>query len=260
MASGGNQVASPNQSPASPTSDSVTYLVEQTSSPETGYLGTVTLPCAQAAHVNLPGPYTYDPYIPPPTDAIEASPFGTIGPANPAVMCSLADAQLVVQGIASLYPGMTLAIVQQNSGIFHFVYNRTPNRAWIITVANSSGVVEKQFPAAQLVAAMYSHGKGFPMAWSLLNGVPNCTPGTPPATCAPGFVPMPLRPLLPNEVIVAIPDDSLFNPQGAVFVVQRTDLMQQASPQPVEAQLAAAQTQIGQLAAFIESLEAELAG
>jgi hypothetical protein len=61
----------------------------------------------------------------------------------------------------------------------------------------------------------------------------------PPVTVAPAnavTIPVPIRPLLPNEQIVHLPG-SLFNQAGS-WVVQRTDLPQPSQPETTDQQFA----------------------
>jgi hypothetical protein len=198
----------------------------------TGYVRQITLTPAQAAQLNLPGIYNYPAYVAPPTDAVEAGPSGPIGPASPDQICLQADAQAIANQIAPLYPGQTITVVQENSGLFHYVYGLDPRRQWYIQVGNQA------FNAQALIEAQNGHGAGAPGHWALTSPGLNWV-SDPPVTVAPAnavTIPVPIRPLLPNEQIVHLPG-SLFNQAGS-WVVQRTDLPQPSQPETTDQQFA----------------------
>jgi hypothetical protein len=225
------------------------YLVFDSTAVATGYVSQIALTPAQAAQINLPGVYNYPPYVSAPTDAVEVGPFGPLGPVSPDVVCLQADAQEIANQLAPLYPGQTLSVVQQNGGVFHFVYGLDPRRQWFIQIGNAAIV------AQNLIEAQNSHGVGAPGEWTLTAGTLNWVSDTP-VTVAPAnavTIPVPIRPLLPNEQFVDLPG-SLFD--AGNWVVERTDLPQPQPPETdaqqfadVKALLAAIQTTLNTLAA-----------
>jgi len=226
------------------------YLVFDSTAAVTGYVSQMTLTAAQAAQINLPGTYNYPAYVSAPTDAQEVWPYGPVGQASPDQVCLQADAQRIANQIAPLYPGQTISVVQENGGIFHYVFGLDPRRQWYIQIGNTALL------AQALIEAQNSHGVGAPGHWALSSGALNWI-YDPPVTVAPAnaaTLPAPIRPLLPNEQIVHLPG-SLFNQQGS-WVVERTDLPQAAQPESedqqfaeVKAMLAAIQSTLNTLAA-----------
>ncbi len=226
------------------------YLIFDSTAVATGYVSQMTLTPAQAAQLNLPGIYSYPAYVSPPTDAQQVGPYGPIGPVNPDQVCLQADAQTIANQIAPLYAGQTISIVQENSGIMHYVYGLDPRRQWYIQIGNLV------FLAQALIETQNGHGVGVPGQWTLTSGTLNWVYDSP-ATVAPAnavTVPVPIRPLLPNEKIVNLPG-SLFNQTGA-WVVERSDLPQPQQPETddqqfadVKAMLTAIQTTLNTLAA-----------
>jgi hypothetical protein len=217
---------------ADPAPNGQRYLVFDSTAAATGYVRQITLTPAQAAQLNLPGIYNYPAYVAPPTDAVEAGPSGPIGPASPDQICLQADAQAIANQIAPLYPGQTITVVQENSGLFHYVYGLDPRRQWYIQVGNQA------FNAQALIEAQNGHGAGAPGHWALTSPGLNWV-SDPPVTVAPAnavTIPVPIRPLLPNEQIVHLPG-SLFNQAGS-WVVQRTDLPQPSQPETTDQQFA----------------------
>src|ERR1039458_1506061 len=129
-------------------------------------------------------------------------------------------------------PAVTITVVQENSGLFHYVYGLDPRRQWYIQVGNQA------FNAQALIEAQNGHGAGAPGHWALTSPGLNWV-SDPPVTVAPAnavTIPVPIRPLLPNEQIVHLPG-SLFNQAGS-WVVQRTDLPQPSQPETTDQQFA----------------------
>jgi hypothetical protein len=208
------------------------YLVFDSTAAATGYISQMTLTPAQAAQLNLPGVYDYPAYVSPPTDAVEAGPYGPIGPASPDQVCLQAGSQALANEIAPLYPGQTISVVQENSGLFHYVYGLDPRRQWYIQIGNAA------FVAQALIEAQNAHGGGAPGHWALTSAGLNWI-YDPPVTVAPAnavTIPVPIRPLLNNEQIVHLPG-SLFNQAGS-WVVERTDLPQPQQPETEDQQFA----------------------
>jgi hypothetical protein len=229
----------------------VTYLIVNTANAATDYLGQLTITAAAAASVNLPGVYTYPPYVSAPTDAIEVGPFGTVGAASPNTVCLQASAQAVANAIAPLFPGLTPTVAQQTTGVYYYTYGVDPRRVWYVQVGTQS------FIAQALIEAQNSHGVGYPGSFQLQNGAVNWVAGTPvtqpPATQA--SVATPIRQLLPNEEIVQVPPSNPLFGQPT-FVVGRTDLPQPTVPETdaqqfadLKAMLTAIQTALSTLAA-----------
>ena len=222
------------------------YSVFDPTATATGYVSQLTLTPQLAALVNLPGPYNYPPYVSPPTDAVEVGPYGPIGNASPDQVCLQSDAQEIANQIAPLYPGQTISVMQENTGVFHYVYGLDPRRQWAIQIGSTF------FVAQTLIEAQNYYGVGAPGHWALtatkaLNWI-----NDPPVTVAPAnavTISAPIRPLLPNEQIVHLPA-SLFSPGN--WVVERTDLPQPQQPETddqqfadLKATLAAIQTTLG---------------
>lgn len=210
---------------ADPAPNGQPYLVFDSTAAATGFVSQMTLTPAQAVALNLPGIYNYPVYVSPPTDAQEVGPYGPIGSVSPDQVCLQADAQEMANEIAPLFPGQPVSVVQENNGMYHYVYGLDPRRQWYIQIGNMA------YLAQTLIETKNSHGVGAPGHWTLpptgLNWVYDQPSTNAPANAV--TIPVPIRPLLPNEQIVNVPG-SLFNPAGS-WVVERTDL---AQPQPLE--------------------------
>jgi len=227
------------------------YLVFDSTAAATGYVIQMTLTPAQATQLNLAGAYNYPAYVSPPTDAQEVGPYGPIGAVSPDQVCLQADAQTVANEIAPLYPGQTLAVVQENSGIFHYVYGLDPRRQWYIQIGNSAIL------AQGLIESQNGYGVGAPGNWALTSAGLNWVYDVP-VTAAPAnaiTVPVPIRPLLPNEEIVNLPG-SLFTPTGT-WVVERTDLSQPAQPETDAQQFADVKAMLTAIQATLNGLAAK---
>jgi hypothetical protein len=226
------------------------YLVFDSTAVATGYISQITLTPPQAAQLNLSGVYNYPAYVSAPTDAQEVGPYGPIGTVSPNQVCLQADAQTIANEIAPLYPGQTLSVVQENSGVYHYVYGLDPRRQWYIQIGNTAIL------AQALIETQNLSGVGAPGNWVLTSGALNWVYDAPVTAAPPNAVtvPVPIRPLLPNEEIVNLPG-SLFTPTGT-WVVERTDLPQPAQPETddqqfadVKAMLTSIQTTLNTLAA-----------
>ncbi len=228
-------------------SGSVTYYAIDTNSPATGYLAQLTIPCAQAASVNLPGVYNYPTYVSAPTDAVESGPFGIIGAVSPDTVCTQADAQATANAIAFLFPGQTPSVIQQNNGLFHNTYGVDPRRAWYIQIGTLMML------AQALIESQNSHGIGYPGAFDKANGGVVWIAGTPVTQPPAGqaAIATPVRQLLPNEVITQVPPSNPLFGQPT-WVVERTDIAQ-ATPAPTEAQ------QIATLTSSVAAMQSLLA-
>jgi hypothetical protein len=236
------------------------YFVFDPTAVATGYVGTLNLPIAEAAVLNLPGPYNYPMPVTTPTDAMEWGPVSPIGPVDPSTVCMEADAQQVSNEIGPLYPDQPISLQLDGPGIYHIVYGVDPRRQWYIKIGTGTGIA--YFLAASLInQKSASHGVGSPGHW-VLQTIPGSRPSPtwvydPPVTAAPAnavTLPAPIRALLPNEQIVHLPG-SLFSQAGA-WVVERTDLPQPAAPETndqqfadVKAALVAIQTVLGAVSA-----------
>ena len=126
------------------------YTVFDPTATAKGYTSLLMMSPQQAAQVNLPGVYNYPAYVSPPTDAVEVGPYGPIGNVSPDQVCLQADAQEIANEIAPLYPGHTLAVAQENTGIFHIVYGLDPQLAIVIAVTS----VVVAFPSKALNVAV----------------------------------------------------------------------------------------------------------
>jgi len=236
---------------ADPAPSGQPYLVFDSTAAATGYVRQITLTPAQAAQMNLPGIYNYPAYISPPTDAIEVGPYGPIGSASPDQVCLQADAQTIANQIAPLYPGQSISVVQENTGIYHYVYGLDPRRQWYIQVGNQA------FNAQVLIEAQNIHGVGAPGHWALTSTGLNWI-SDPPVTVAPAnavTIPVPIRPLLPNEQIVHLPG-SLFDQAGS-WVVERTDLPQPQQPETEDQQFADVKGMLTAIQATLNTLAAK---
>jgi hypothetical protein len=212
----------------------VTYLIVDTTNAATGYLGQLTITAASAASVNLPGVYTYPPYVSAPTDAIEVGPFGTVGTASPDAVCLQPDAQAVANAIAKLFPGLTPTVAQENNRVYHYTYGVDQRRVWYILVGTQS------FLAQSLIEAQYSHGIGYPGSFQLQNGGVVWVAGTP-VTQPPASqqaVAVPIRQLLPNETIAHVPGSNPLFDQAGTWVVERSDMPQPQQPETNDQQFA----------------------
>jgi hypothetical protein len=216
---------------ADPASTGQPYLAFDSVAAATGYVSQMLLAPSLAAQLNLPGVYAYPAYVSPPTDAVEVGPYGPLGPASPDQICLQADAQTIANQLAPLYPGQTISVVQENSGLFHYVYGLDPRRQWYLQIGNQASI------AQELIEAQNGLGVGAPGHWVLSAGLSWVS--DPPVTVAPAnavTIPAPIRPLLPNEQIVHLPG-SLFNQAGS-WVVERTDMPQPAQPETDDQQFA----------------------
>ena len=112
------------------------YLVFDTTAGKTLEL---PIPAAAAGAVNLPGTYNYSTYGETPTDATLDWPYGVASPIDPATVCLEADAQAIANGIAFLFPGKTVTVVDASSvGVYYTVYHTDPRRQWGIEVNGAS--------------------------------------------------------------------------------------------------------------------------
>jgi len=235
---------------ADPTPSGQSYLVFDSAAP--GYFDQLTVPPAQAARLNLPGVYTYPVYVSPPTDAMMYGPSGPLGPASPDQVCMQADAQAMANEIAPLYPGQTPIVAQENTGIYHYVYGVDPRRQWAIQIGGNVWV------AQTLIEAQASHGVGAPGHWAVTSTGLDWI-YDPPVTTAPAnatTLPVPMRPLLPNEQIVHLPG-SLFNQTGS-WVVERTDLPQPATAETNDQQFADIKTTLAGIQTALGAIRAKL--
>jgi hypothetical protein len=233
-------------------SGTVTYLIVDTTDAATGYLGQLTITAAAAASVNLPGIYTYTPYVSALTDAIVVGPFGFVGTASPDAVCLQADAQAVANAIAPLYPGLTPTVAQGNSGVYHYIYGVDPRRVWFIQIGTHT------YLAQGLIEAQYSHGIGYPGAFQLQNNALIWVAGTP-VTQPPAneqAVAVPIRQLLPNEKIVEVPPSNPLFGQPSLMV-ERTDLPQPAVPETEAQQLADLKATLAAIQAALNALGAK---
>ena len=176
----------------------VTYDWLDAADAAAGYVGTMTMPCADAAHVNLPGTYNYPAYVSQPTDAVEAGVYGVVGLVAANIVCLEADAQTLANTLAPLFPGLTPTVTQGATGVFYYIYGLDPRRVWYVTIGNQSYI------AQELIEAQNSAGVGYPGSFTQKNGAINWVRGTPviQPTGAAESVSVPMRPLLPGEQIV----------------------------------------------------------
>jgi len=228
------------------------YTVFDPTAAANGYISQMILSPQQAAQANLPGPYNYPAYVSPPTDAVEVGPFGPVGSASPDQVCLQADAQEIANEIAPLYPGQPVSVVQENTGVFHYVYGLDPRRQWAIQTGSTF------FIAQTLIEARNAHGVGAPGHWALTSAGLSWIYDAP-ATEAPAdavTIPAPIRPLLANEQIVHLAG-SLFNPAGT-WVVERTDLPQPQAPETEDQQFADVKTALAAIQNTLGAIRAKV--
>ena len=208
------------------------YLVFDTTAGKTLEL---PIPAAAAGAVNLPGTYNYSTYGETPTDATLDWPYGVASPIDPATVCLEADAQAIANGIAFLFPGKTVTVVDASSvGVYYTVYHTDPRRQWGIEVNGASplgaGLV---LYAKTLMLQQMAGGVNAPGHWvyAPVSGEQATTlyiqwVEDPQVTAAPAgalTIPVPIRPLLPTEEFELIPPpDPLFG--TATWMVVRTDM------------------------------------
>jgi len=177
-----------------------------------------TIAAGVAATVNIPGDETYPPYTP-------ASTTATYGGAliNPQVF-STQDQGLAIVAALGLAPSVLIDATWSAAGPDAYQANGETRRMWAIVLPNDPAA--RAWYVGDLLAAEYAQGVGFPGSWSIVNG----TNGVPaivwtavslgPDGISSGVpmtsVPVPVRPLFPNEefVVAGI---------GAVMI-RRTDL------------------------------------
>jgi hypothetical protein len=155
------------------------------------------MPAAEAAALNIPGLVTYPAYVIPATDATISG-----QPINADVLSNYQDA---VNLAASWNLGSSAVFDSDPTfGPFLVTYpSDETRRQWMIlfeSVAQNVGVC---------LAAMYAQGIGYPGTWNLSGTEPVWTPApAPPDGITTGVpqagtaVPVPVRPLLPNEEII----------------------------------------------------------
>src|SRR5579862_9722823 len=229
-----------------PASNPVTYTVFDPAAPVNvgvgggGGYGVVTqlapMPVGQASRLNLPGTYNYPAYVSPPTDAQQVGPFGPIGPVSATTVSLKSDADALAAELAPLYPGQTINVQEENTGVYHVVYGLDPRRQFYLVAGTSSGA--PSFLAQSLIQNKNFNGVGAPGHWTIQSNVPTWVP-VQPVTTAPAnavTLPAPIRSLLPNEQIVHLPG-SLFT-QAGTWVVERMDLPQTQQPETEDQQFA----------------------
>lgn len=177
-----------------------------------------TIAAGVAATVNIPGDETYPPYTPAPTTA-------TYGGAliNPEVF-STQDQGLAIVAALGLPASALIDATWTAAGPDGYAANGEMRRMWAIILPGDP--TNRAWYVGDLLVTEYANGIGYPGSWSIVNeanGVPEIvwTPANPgPDGISAGVpmtsVPVPVRPLFPNEefVIAAI---------GAVMI-RRTDL------------------------------------
>jgi hypothetical protein len=234
------------------------YYIFDPAAVATNYVSQLSLSPAQAATVNLPGPYNYPPYVVAPTDAQEYGPSGPLGPVNLDLICLQSDAQQILDEIQFLYPNQKLSVQQENTGVFYYVWGTDPRRAWYIMPATGWTPTGVCLNAQKLIEAKNANGIGAPGHWVLEGAGPmwfyDRPPVEPPAGAAPLAVP--IRNLLPNEQIVHLPG-SLFN-QSGTWVVERTDLPQPAPPETTDQQFADLKSKLTAIQTSVSAIQVKL--
>jgi hypothetical protein len=217
---------------ADPAPSGQPYLMFDAAAPP-AYTVEVAVPASAAGRVNLPGAYNYPSYVETPTDAQMVGPYGLVGLVGPNTICLEADAQAIANRIAPLYPGHTVSVVDcSGMGIYHTVYGDDPRRQWGIAVSGSPPGSPLGF-AQTFIKEQNSQGIGAPGQWvvgvpteggvtsAMLYWEPIPQVTVPPAGAV--TLPVPIRPLLPNEQFHLVPPaNPLFG--EATWMVVRTDL------------------------------------
>ncbi|MDE2097860.1 MAG: hypothetical protein KGL39_11475 [Patescibacteria group bacterium] len=236
-----------------------------------GQLTTIKMPLAQALALNLPGAF-YPPMPSPlPCSVDEYGPYGEI-PQSPfevsASVCLQADAQAMVNQIwAQCFPSqtpppVTQAFVQGTSTVWWEFYAGELRRAWVFYIPGVSG--GNPINCQAMITLANKWGVGAPVQWSLVSGALQCKFAQPPAVAPAGetTVLTPVRPLLPNEVLVYLPPALTMNPlfdQAGVWQVQRIDIAQPTVPPSTAQSNAAILKQITALEQQIAALQQQLA-
>ena len=189
----------------------------------------VAVPVSAARAVNLPGAYKYPEYVAQPTVAVVVGPYGALGPVNPAELCEQADAQALAVTFSALYGKAVTVVDNTTAGIYWVEYGTETRRMWGLQVA---GGPLFDFAQAFIIAQCQQYGVGSPGTWAMVsnNGnppamIPSWVPA-PQVTAAPPnavTLPVPIRPLLPNEQFQLVPPaDPLF--EQSTWMVVRTDM------------------------------------
>jgi len=211
------------EDPSATTNTTYTYVDIKA---EPSFTRTFTLPAAEANHVNLTGSYTYRDYVVVPTDAVLIGPFGQIGLASADQVCMKAEADSIAAEVQPLYAQDKAVIEELQTGTYHYAYRNDPRRQWCIVYGSKITLI-----AQSLIEQKNKNGVGRPGHWTLnAQGVPVWA-SAPEVTVAPPtmsvHVPIPIRPLLGNEKLVAyISPNPTMAPQ---VVVHRTDLEAQGA-------------------------------
>ena len=168
----------------------VTYTVVNAS---LATLQQLVIPATEAATVNIPGVFTYPPYVISPTSATKG---------GAPVVASWLSLQSQAQAFMALFGGSNL-VDAGITPINPIVYPADePRRMWNFTV---HGI---PINAGMLLASEYSHGIGSPGQWDLSSGSPVWI-AAPPAPTGLDDIrtprPVPIRSLLPGEQLIASP-------------------------------------------------------
>jgi hypothetical protein len=176
----------------------------------------ITMDGATAASVNFPGAYRYAVYAPH-SAATPATSNGS--PINGTILCALADATALATMLGAPAPTQAMEGSQ-------LLWNGETGREWQVTVPGSNGAVD----AAPLLVEMFANGIGSPGSWNVTN--PNAVVWVPslPSQDLTGIAvtPVPIRPLLPNEVIQN-------GPLGMGIEIGRTDWLNPTPTAPASA-------------------------
>ena len=188
------------------------------------------IPAAVASAVNLPGAYNYPAFQDTPTDATLDWPYGVVSQINSDTVCLLPNAQALLPQLQPLMPaGKTLSVVDSSEvGVFHTVYGTDPRRQWGLAINGVFDCYAKTLLLQQAAGGVGAQGHWL---YGPLSGEPVTTlylqwiqdPQVTEAPAGAGLVPVPIRPLLPNEEFQLVqPPDPLFG--TATWMVVRTDL------------------------------------
>lgn len=208
--------------PTADTSDPGNVSLYKVGNPGQGTFVQLVLPSAQAASVNIPGLVPLPGYIIAPTAAINASAGNPGQPVNPTYLASMSDAlALAAEWFPTLSATQLKGTVGDNSPEGMLWNGET--RRFLYVLYNG-----QQLPVGISVAQQNAHGLNPDGTWST-NGSWSFLGGTPTWVSGPSLpdginggqpsgiaVPVPVRPLLPNEKVAEV---------SLAWMVQRTDIV-----------------------------------
>lgn len=169
----------------------------------------LAMTAAEAAAPNLPGAAVYPKYVVAPTPAVIVAPIsGEKSGVNPEHLSDRAEAVALAAEL-----GLDAAAVRESSLAMFVVYwNGERRRPWVIEWKGSD------LQVSLLLRMRYANGVGAPGRWDVSGTSPVWVPEAPETgeqDMRPE-IPIPVRPLLPNERIVT--------GFGGIITIQREDL------------------------------------